>query len=342
MNSRDRFMAACKRQTLDRPPVWVMRQAGRYLPEYRALKEKYTFVEMVQTPELAVEVTMQPLTRFALDAAILFSDILVIPEAMGQKYQFRDGGGIEMEFKADTSEIINKLDPSGVEDRLSYVFNTLSLLKTELKGEKALIGFGGAPWTLATYMVEGGSSRNFAHVKELFFSDRKVFDSLMVKLTEALIKYFSLQVEAGADVIQVFDSWGGALAPGTFWDASGKYLKTIVDSLKGKVPVIVFSRGAHAWTDCLKRIDADVLGVDTACPIGEFYDIFKGKTAVQGNMDPVVMNTTPEIVASQSTDILETMRTRPGHIFNLGHGILPQAHIECMEALVTTVRNFQN
>lgn len=341
MNSRDRFLAACRREQLDRPPVWVMRQAGRYLPEYRALKEKYTFIEMVQSPEMAVEVTLQPLRRFELDAAILFSDILVIPEAMGQPYHFRDGGGIEMEYKADTPELIANLEPDAIEEKLSYVFETLSLLKKELNGEKALIGFGGAPWTLATYMVEGGSSKNYANVKEMFFANRPLFDSLMEKLTNALIKYFDLQVKAGADIIQIFDSWGGALTEGTFWDASGKYLQKITASLKGKVPVIVFSRGAHAWTEDLARIDADVLGLDTAGPIGKFYDDFSGKVAVQGNMDPVIMNTTPEIVQTQALEILETMKTRPGHIFNLGHGILPQAKIECMESLVTTVRNFK-
>jgi len=341
MNSRERFLAACNNQSLERPPVWVMRQAGRYLPEYRALKEKYTFLQMVQTPELAMEVTLQPLRRFPLDAAILFSDILVIPEALGQPYHFRDGGGIGMEYKIDSVEKVNKLDPSGIETKLSYVFETLSMVKKELKGEQALIGFGGAPWTLATYMVEGGSSKNFADVKSLFFSNRPLFDTLMNKLTEALIKYFSLQVEAGADVIQVFDSWGGALTPGTFWDASGKYLKQLVDGLKGKVPVIVFSRGAHNWTQDLKKINADVLGVDWTCPMGEFYDKFDGNVAVQGNLDPVIMNTTPDIVRSQTLDILNTMKTRPGHIFNLGHGILPQAKIECMETLVQTIRNFR-
>lgn len=340
MNSRQRFLAACSRRTLDRPPVWVMRQAGRYLPEYRALKEKYSFIEMVQTPELAVEVTLQPLRRFDLDAAILFSDILVIPEAMGQPYYFREGGGIEMEYCANSPEIIDKLDPAGVEESLSYVFKTLSILRKELKEEKALIGFGGAPWTLATYMVEGGSSKNFPSVKALFHENRDLFDSLLDKLTEALITYFSLQVEAGADVIQIFDSWGGALTPGTFWDASGKYIKKIVQSLNDRVPVIVFSRGAHGWTEDLKRIGAPVLGVDTACPIGEFYDTFGGEIAVQGNLDPVIMNTNPQIVEAQTLEILNTMKTRPGHIFNLGHGILPQARIECMETLVATVKNF--
>jgi len=340
MNSRQRFLAACNREKLDRPPIWVMRQAGRYLPEYRALKEKYTFIEMVQTPELAVAVTLQPLKRFELDAAILFSDILVIPEAMGQPYHFRDGGGIEMEYKIDSMEKIENLTPQNVEEHLSYVFNTLSLLKHELNGEKALIGFGGAPWTLATYMVEGGSSKNFSLVKGMFFENRHLFDSLMEKLTDALITYFSFQIESGADIIQIFDSWGGSLTQNTFWDASGKYIKKIVDSIEGRVPVIVFSRGAHAWKNELKNIGASILGVDTACPIGDFYDAFNGDVCVQGNLDPIIMNTTPEIVERQALDLLDTMKTRPGHIFNLGHGILPQAKIECMESLVETVRNF--
>jgi uroporphyrinogen decarboxylase len=213
MNSRSRFLAACSCQPLDRPPLWVMRQAGRYLPEYRALKAKSSFLEMVRTPAVAMEVTLQPLRRFALDAAILFSDILVIPEALGQGYHFREQGGIAMAYRLETRAQVDALAPAeAVTERLNYVAETLKLLKTELAGSHALLGFGGSPWTLATYMVEGGSSDEFELIKQLFYTDRAMFDALLEKLTAALIVYFKLQIEAGADAIQIFDSWGGIIA----------------------------------------------------------------------------------------------------------------------------------
>src|SRR4051812_37208994 len=199
MTSRERFLAATACTPLDRPPVWIMRQAGRYLPEYRALKAKSSFLEMVRTPELAAEVTLQPLRRFALDAAILFSDILVIPEALGQNYSFRDQGGIAMAYRLENRAQVDALAAAElVPERLSYVADTLKLLKQELAGQKALLGFGGSPWTLATYMVEGGSSDDFERVKLLFYTDRGLFDALLEKLTAALILYFKMQIQAGA------------------------------------------------------------------------------------------------------------------------------------------------
>ena len=204
MNSRERFLAACSSQALDRPPLWVMRQAGRYLPEYRALKARSSFLEMVRTPELATEVTLQPLRCFELDAAILFSDILVIPEALGQGYQFRDGGGIAMEGHVDTRARVEALAPaSAVPERLEYMAGALRLIREELAGKKALLGFGGSPWTLATYMVEGGSSEDFGRVKQLFYTDRGTFDALLERLTEAVIACFRLQIAAGADAVKL-------------------------------------------------------------------------------------------------------------------------------------------
>src|SRR5471030_1365363 len=225
MTSRERFLAAIACSPLDRPPLWVMRQAGRYLPEYRALKAKSSFLEMVRTPALAAEVTMQPLRRFAFDAAILFSDILVIPEALGQGYKFRDEGGIAMEFRLDTRAQIDALAPAAaVPERLRYVADTLALLKRELAGQKMLLGFGGSPWTLAAYAVEGGSSEDFEHIKSFFYSQRADFDALLEKLTAALIEYFLMQIRAGADAIQIFDSWGGVIAGQDYEAASLRWI----------------------------------------------------------------------------------------------------------------------
>ncbi len=352
MTSRDRFLAACACQPLPRPPLWIMRQAGRYLPEYRALKAKSSFVEMVRTPAVATEVTLQPLRRFpGIDAAILFSDILVIPEALGQSYHFRDEGGIGMEFRLETRAQIDALLPvSAVPERLAYVADTLALLKKELAGRKALLGFGGSPWTLATYMVEGGSSEEFERIKQLFYTDRATFDALLEKLTAALIAYFQMQIRAGADAIQIFDSWGGIVAGVDYEAASLKWIRRIVAALPADFPVILYAKNTaphHAaqaasgirvlsvdWTTDLATLSKQ-LGTRTPAP-----GTRSAPVALQGNLDPVLLNTTPDIVRRETTRLLTSMRGLPGHIFNLGHGILPHAKIECVQALVDTVTNF--
>jgi len=341
MTSRERFLAATACQPLDRPPVWVMRQAGRYLPEYRALKAKHSFVEMVRTPELAAEVTLQPLRRFALDAAIIFSDILVIPEALGQRYQFREGGGIQMEYRLDTRAQLDRLDPVGVQFRLDYVGKALERVKTELKGERALLGFGGSPWTLATYMVEGGSSDDYTRIKQLFYTDRPFFDALMEKITAALIEYFLMQIRAGADAIQLFDSWGGIIAGPDYEAASLRWMRTIIAALPKDFPVILYAKGVNSQLTDLAFSGARVLGVDWTVDLAVVRRLVPANVALQGNLDPVLMNTTPEIVRREASRLLESLRGAPGHILNLGHGIMPEAKIECMEALVNTVTGWK-
>jgi len=342
MNSRDRFLSACACQPLDRPPLWIMRQAGRYLPEYRALKAKSSFLEMVRTPELATEVTLQPLRRFALDAAILFSDILVIPEALGQAYRFRDEGGIAMDFRLDTRAQVDALAPAdAVPDHLRYVADTLALLKKELAGQKALLGFGGSPWTLATYMVEGGSSDDFERIKLLFYTDRATFDALLEKLTAALIAYFQMQIRAGADAIQIFDSWGGIIAGQDYEAASLKWIRRIVAALPPDFPVILYAKGTAPHHAAQAASGIRVLSVDWTTDLSVLRRSLPSNVAVQGNLDPVLLNTTPDIVRDATTRLLESMRGQPGHIFNLGHGILPTAKIECVESLVSTVTSWK-
>jgi uroporphyrinogen decarboxylase len=345
MTSRERFLAACARQSLDRPPLWIMRQAGRYLPEYRALKAKSSFLEMVRTPALAAEVTLQPLRRFALDAAILFSDILVIPEALGQGYHFRDEGGIGMEFRLETRAQIDALAPvHAVPERLHYVGETLQLLKKELAGEKALLGFGGSPWTLATYMVEGGSSDEFERIKQLFYTDRPTFDALLEKLTDSLIAYFQMQIRAGADAIQIFDSWGGIIAGHDYEAASLQWIRRIVSALPPDFPIILYAKNTAPHHAAQAATGVRVLSVDWTSQLPMLARQLQAvgtPVAVQGNLDPVLLNTTPAIVERESARLLESMRGLHGHIFNLGHGILPQAKIECVEALVSTVTGWQ-
>ena len=342
MNSRSRFLAACACQPLDRPPIWVMRQAGRYLPEYRALKAKSSFLEMVRTPAVATEVTLQPLRRFALDAAILFSDILVIPEALGQGYHFREQGGIAMAYRLETRAQVDALAPAdAVPERLNYVAETLKLLKTELAGSHALLGFGGSPWTLATYMVEGGSSDEFEHIKQLFYTDRAMFDALLEKLTAALIVYFKLQIAAGADAIQIFDSWGGIIAGPDYEAASLRWIREIVAALPRDFPVILYAKGTAPHITDQAFTGIRVLSLDWTNDLALVRRALPDNLALQGNLDPVLLNTTPEIVRRESTRLLESMRGTHGHIFNLGHGIMPHAKIECMQALVETVTGWK-
>jgi uroporphyrinogen decarboxylase len=341
MTSRERFLAACACQPLDRPPLWIMRQAGRYLPEYRALKAKSSFLEMVRTPALAMEVTLQPLHRFALDAAILFSDILVIPEALGQSYRFKEQGGIAMEYRLDTRAQIEALAPAdAIPTKLNYVAEALTLLKRELAGQKALLGFGGSPWTLATYMVEGGSSDEFERIKLLFYTDRTTFDALLEKLTAALIVYFQMQIRAGADAIQIFDSWGGIIAGQDYEAASLRWIRQIVAALPKDFPVILYAKGTAPQLTDQAFTGIKVLSVDWTNDLAIVRRTLPAIVGVQGNLDPVLLNTTPEIVRHESTRLLESMRGTVGHVFNLGHGILPQAKIECVQALVDTVTAF--
>ena len=343
MTSRDRFLAALACQPLERPPLWVMRQAGRYLPEYRALKAKSSFLEMVRTPELATEVTLQPLKRFpGLDAAILFSDILVIPEALGQTYAFRETGGIQMAYRLETRAQIDALAPAeAVPERLAYVGDALRLLKKEVTTTgHTLLGFGGSPWTLASYMLEGGSSDDFARAKILFHSDRSAFDALLEKLTAALVFYFRMQIEAGADAIQIFDSWGGILAGPDYEAASLAWIRRIVSALPADFPVILYAKGTAPHLSAQATSGVRAISLDWTADLAAVRAVLPSSLALQGNLDPVLMTTTPEIVRTQATRLLESLRGRPGHIFNLGHGITPEAKIECMQALVDTVTTF--
>lgn len=339
-NSRERFHAACRCQPVDRTPVWLMRQAGRALPEYRALKEKHTFVELARTPELAAEVTLQPVRRFGFDAAVLFSDILVVPEAMGQPYHFREnGGGIEMEFALRSAGDIRRLDARGAVGRLQYVADALGLIKPALGGQTALLGFAGSPWTLARYMVEGGSAGESDRAKALFFSEPVLFGELMEKITAVVAEFLLMQIACGAEAVQIFDSHGDLLADNAFEPASGRWIREIVRAIGGKVPVILFSKGARGRLDALVSTGANVLSLDWTQPLAETRDLLPENVGVQGNLDPFLLTTTPELVAAETARILRDMAGRTGHVFNLGHGVTPAAKLECIQALVDAVRS---
>jgi uroporphyrinogen decarboxylase len=315
-----------------------MRQAGRALPEYRELKKTYTFLQLVQTPELAAQVTLQPIERFGFDAAILFCDILVIAEGLGQPYQFKDQGGIQMDFILQNAADIARLDVSAVNERLDYVAKALRLIKGELAGKTALIGFAGSPWTLANFMVEGGGVKDYYKAKALFYSDPVLFGRLMEKLTAAITGYLQMQIDAGAETLQIFDSLGGGLSDGDFQAASGRWIREIVEALKSQVPVIVFSKGTHGnWSD-LARTGAQIIGVDWNVRLAEVRKLLPLNMGVQGNLDPFLLSTTPEAVAAGVERILREMSGLRGHIFNLGHGVPPNAKLECIQAVVDTLR----
>ncbi len=316
-----------------------MRQAGRALPEYRALKEKHSFLELVQTPELAAEATLQPIRRFDFDAAILFSDILVIAEGLGQRYEFSDRGGIVMEFVLKSAADVERLEVPAVTERLQYVAKALTSVRSALGNGTALIGFAGSPWTLANFMLEGGGVKEYTKAKALFYTNPLLFGQLLEKLTRAVTDFLQLQIDAGVDALQIFDSLGGSLSEGSFVPASGRWLQQIIAGLKRRVPVIVFSKGTHGnWTD-LVQSGAQVLGIDSSVGLARVREQLPDNVAVQGNLDPFLLTTTPQVVAVETRRILASLAGRRGHIFNLGHGVPPNAKLENIRSLVETVRN---
>jgi uroporphyrinogen decarboxylase len=347
LTSRQRFNSAARCQPVDRPPMWLMRQAGRALPEYRKLKETYTFVQLVQNPELATEVTLQPVRRFGFDAAILFSDILVIPEAMGQTYHFRETGGVVMDFAVQSKADIEKLSVEHVCERLSYVDKALRLVRAELGEKNALIGFSGSPWTLATFMMEGASVPKYGRALALFREDPATYYALAEKLTAAVTVYLKMQIAAGVDALQIFDSHGGHLASGEFQEASGRWMQDIISNLKSDTaqsapPIIAFSLGTHGNWEELIGTGANVIGIDWQTSLTRVRKLIPEGIGLQGNLAPALLSDgTPDVVAAETRVVLESMRGRAGHIFNLGHGLTPAAKLENIQSLVDTVRTFR-
>ena len=341
MNSKSKINLALNNKNSGRPPVWVMRQAGRYLPEYRKLKEEFSFLEMVKNPELAVEVTMQPMERFALDAAIIFSDILVIPEAMGQPYFFRDEGGIGMEFRLQNEKCLKKLDTKDAVKKLSYVKDALTLLRKKLNPDKAMLGFCGSPWTLACYMVDGGSSNQFPQTVKWAQNSPETFSSLLEKLTNVIVDYVKMQAEAGVDAIQIFDSWNGLCPDSHVYDWSLKWIDQIAREVSKKVPVILYAKAPSERLRLFSNSLVNGLSVDQETDLRFARESLPSHFTLQGNLPPSLLETDPENVKKNTIALLNKMKGDSGHILNLGHGIRPQAKIECMHALVETVTSYE-
>lgn len=343
----DNFLRALKREKVDRTPIWVMRQAGRYLPEYRATRAKAgDFMTLCKTPELACEVTMQPLARFDLDAAILFSDILTIPDALDLGLYFETGEGPRFERPLVELKQIELLTKDYPGEALSYVTDAISLIKHELADRIPLIGFTGSPWTLACYMVQGQGSKDFAKAKRLLFAEPNHMHLLLEKLSHHISCYLNAQIQAGVDALMIFDTWGGLLDPQSYQLFSLDYMNHILNNLKpapGKTevpPAILFTKGGGQWLEKMAYTKASGLGLDWTVDIGAAFRRVGAKVALQGNLDPSVLLATPDVVQQKACAILEQVNHHVGHIFNLGHGITPEVPVENMQALIEAVHGY--
>jgi uroporphyrinogen decarboxylase len=339
----DRYLRALMKQPVDRTPVWVMRQAGRYLPEYRAVREKAgDFMTLCSTPDLACEVTLQPLRRYDLDAAIIFSDILTIPDAMGLGLHFVKGEGPKFTDTIRTPADIKKLAVPDMQESLGYVMDAISLTRREIDGKVPLIGFSGSPWTLACYMVEGGSSKDFAKVKGMMFDAPEQMHALLNVLAESVTAYLNAQIEAGAQAIMLFDTWGGSLSPKNYREFSLAYMEKIIAGLQREadgreVPVTLFTKGGGQWLEWMAETGVNGVGLDWTTDISEARRRVGDKVTLQGNMDPCVLYASADRVEQEVATILEAFGSGTGHVFNLGHGIHPTVDPDNMARLVESV-----
>lgn len=339
----DRFLRALMREPVDVTPVWMMRQAGRYLPEYRASRAKAgDFMSLCMNPELACEVTLQPLDRYPLDAAILFSDILTIPDAMGLGLYFETGEGPRFKKTVTTAADVDALPIVNTKNDLGYVVDAVSTIRRELNGRVPLIGFSGSPWTLATYMVEGGSSKDFRKAKAMAYNDPALMHALLEKLALSVTEYLNEQIKAGAQAVQIFDSWGGALAHDAYREFSLDYMQKIVSGLireydGRKIPVILFTKGGGQWLEAMADSGAEALGLDWTTPISGAKSRVGDRVALQGNMDPAILYAKPERIRAEVAKILADFGKGSGHVFNLGHGITPEVDPENAGAFINAV-----
>ena len=339
----DRFLRAMMRQPVDRTPIWMMRQAGRYLPEYRATRQQAgSFLDLCKNAELACEVTMQPLRRYDMDAAILFSDILTIPDALGLGLYFEEGEGPKFRKTVRNEADLAGLASFKADDDLGYVMNAVSTIRKELNGQVPLIGFSGSPWTLATYMVEGSASKDFSQIKTMAYDKPELMHALLSLLADAVADYLSAQVRAGAQALQIFDTWGGTLSSGAYKEFSLKYMQRIISRLPveadgRRVPVIVFTKNGGQWLPAIADCGAQVVGIDWTTDVGVARALVGDRVALQGNMDPTMLYASPARIRQEVASILEKYGHGTGHVFNLGHGITPGVNPDHVTAFVDAV-----
>ena len=340
----DRFLRALLRQPVDRTPIWMMRQAGRYLPEYRATRQQAgSFLDLCKNDELACEVTLQPLRRYPMDAAILFSDILTVPDALGLGLYFEEGEGPRFRKTVRSEADLAGLNSFTATDDLAYVMRAVSTIRRELNGSVPLIGFSGSPWTLATYMVEGGSSKDFAHIKTMAYDQPELMHQLLSLLADAVADYLAAQVDAGAQALQIFDTWGGSLSAAGYKEFSLKYMQRVIGRLPveadgRKVPVIVFTKGGGQWLNAIADCGAQAVGIDWTTDIHTARELIGDRVALQGNMDPSMLFASPQRIRTEVEGILAGYGHGSGHVFNLGHGITPGVNPDHVTAFVDAVQ----
>ena len=338
MNSRSRFLAACRREETDRPPAWMMRQAGRYLPEYREVRSGSTFLGMVHDPARASEVTLQPIRRYGMDAAVIFCDILVPPAAMGQEVDFIEGKGPVLEPAVRDAADVERLADFDAREATGFLAESIRLVREGMGEDRAIIGFCGAPFTVASYMIEGRSSRNFENTKRMMLGEPETFDRLLTRVVDNSIGYLRMQAEAGADVLQVFDSWGGALSAADYRARLLPHVERLVSEARGfGVPVILYVNGCHHLLEVMADSGAEVLGIDWRIDPAEAIARVGDRVALQGNLDPCTLFGPPEAVRAEARRVLDAFRGHRGYIFNLGSGILPKTPLESVQALWDTV-----
>lgn len=338
----DLLLRACRREPVPRRPVWIMRQAGRYLPAYRAVRKGVDFLTLCRTPELAAKVTIQPVDAIDVDAAIIFSDILLIPVVMGMELAMIPGEGPRFADPVRTAADVDALrrpDPSD----LGFVYEALGQTRRTLAGRVPLIGFCGSPWTLFCYMVEGGGSRDFAHAKAMMYAEPSLTHRLLITLADFCAEYLAAQLDAGADVVQIFDTWGGLLAPGDYEEFSLAPMRRLIDALpSGHGPVILYSKGVHHSYRLLADSGADVVGLDWTAQVAAVREEIGNRVALQGNLDPTVLLSTPNRIAARTAQMLTEFEGSPGHIANLGHGILKETPVENARAFVQAIRDYES
>lgn len=333
-----RFLKACERQPVDCTPVWFMRQAGRYMAEYQALRKRYSILEICRTPELAVEVTLQPVDRLGVDAAILFSDLLVPLVPMGFSLEFVEGSGPQLAPAINSGEDVARMRAIDPREDLDFVLEAIRLLRNELEGRVPLIGFAGAPFTLASYLIEGGASRTFERTKALMYSEPHIWNQLASKLASAVQDYLLAQIAAGAQAVQLFDSWVGALSPEDYREFALPHSQSVLRAVGSKgVPVIHFGTGTSGTLELIKEAGGSVIGLDWRIDLDHGWRRLGDDVAVQGNLDPQTLFAPMDVVRQRADDVLARAAGRPGHIFNLGHGILPKTPVETVKALVEHV-----
>ena len=337
----DTFLRACRGEKVDYTPVWFMRQAGRYLPQYQAVRSHIDFLTLCKNPKFAAEVTLQPVDILGVDAAILFSDILIPVEPMGMHLEFSEKEGPVLTEPVRSKAAVDKLLIPDIEDELPFVFETIKILRKELENKVPLIGFSGAPFTLATYMIEGGTSKNFMHTKKMMFQNSAAFRYLMEKLSDTVTSYLSAQIKAGAQAVQLFDSWAGVLAPADYKSFALPYVRKIISELKKEgVPVIYFANDCAGILKEVKKCGADVISVDWRIDLGDAIKKLGKKMVIQGNLDPCALFLPVEKLEERAKELLWKGEAAKGHIFNLGHGILPQTPVENVIALVEAVHTY--